>query len=166
MNQTEQNSLPIKLLANPAHFLSFGFGSGYMPVAPGTFGTLAAIPVFLLLSQFQPVIYGVILILMSLAGIWLCGYTSHTLGVHDHKAIVWDEVVGYLLTMMMVPPTLINICVGFMLFRLFDIWKPWPINLLDKNLHGGLGIMLDDVVAGIFAAFIMQLLLIYIPGVS
>lgn len=157
MNQPEQTALPVKLLLNPAHFLSFGFGSGYLPVAPGTFGTLAAIPVFLLLSQFQPWLYVVILMLMLIAGIWLCGYTSRALGVHDHKAIVWDEVVGYLITMLLVTPAPVNICVGFVLFRLFDIWKPWPIHLLDKHVPGGLGIMLDDVVAGVYAALVLQI---------
>ena len=159
MMQTKQNALPVKLLLNPIHFLSFGFGSGYVPIAPGTFGTLAAIPVFLLLSQFQLWLYVVIVVLMLIAGIGLCGYTSRALGVHDHKAIVWDEVVGFMITMLLVPPSLVNICIGFALFRLFDIWKPWPIHLLDKHVHGGLGIMLDDVVAGIFAAGLMQILL-------
>lgn len=160
MPQSEKNKLPAKLLLNPLHFLSFGFGSGYMPVAPGTFGTLAAIPVFVLLSQLSTLNYVIILTVMLIAGIYLCGYTSRALGVHDHKAIVWDEVVGYLLTMLMVSPSLLNICLGFILFRLFDIWKPWPINLLDRNVHGGLGIMLDDVLAGIFAAIVLQLVLL------
>lgn len=159
MNQNRNNLLALKLLRNPIHFLSFGFGSGYMPVAPGTFGTLAAIPIFLLLSQFSTFNYVVIVSVMFLAGVWLCGYTSRALGVHDHKAIVWDEVVGYLITMLMVPPTFLNICAGFALFRLFDIWKPWPINLLDKNVHGGLGIMLDDVVAGVFSLVVLHLAL-------
>ncbi|MDH5445761.1 MAG: phosphatidylglycerophosphatase A [Gammaproteobacteria bacterium] len=151
--------LPVKLLLNPAHFLSFGFGSGYMPFAPGTFGTLAAIPVFLLLSQFSISTYVLISLGMALLGIVLCSYTSQALGVHDHSGIVWDEIVGYLITMFMVPATLMNIAIGFALFRLFDIWKPWPIRQLDKNIHGGLGIMLDDVIAGIFAAIILQIIL-------
>lgn len=130
-----------------------------MPVAPGTFGTLVAIPIFLWLSQFSLSNYVVIVTVMFLAGVWICGYTSRALGVHDHKAIVWDEVVGYLITMLMVPPTLLNVCIGFALFRLFDIWKPWPINLLDKNVHGGLGIMLDDVLAGVYALIILQFVL-------
>lgn len=159
MNKIKNNPLKLKLLRNPIHFCSFGFGSGYMPIAPGTFGTLVAIPIFLWLSQFGTLNYVVIVSVMLLSGIWMCGYTSQALGVHDHKAIVWDEVVGYLITMLMVPPTLITICAGFVLFRLFDIWKPWPINLLDKNVHGGLGIMLDDVVAGLFALIILQLVL-------
>lgn len=159
MNQIKNNILTLNLLRNPIHFLSFGFGSGYMPVAPGTFGTLVAIPIFLWLSQFSLSNYVVIVTVMFLAGVWICGYTSRALGVHDHKAIVWDEVVGYLITMLMVPPTLLNVCIGFALFRLFDIWKPWPINLLDKNVHGGLGIMLDDVLAGVYALIILQFVL-------
>ncbi len=160
MNKTKQK-LPGKLLLNPAHLLSFGFGSGYMPFAPGTFGTLAAIPVFLLLSQFELPVYAVMLALMTLLGIWLCAYTSQALGVHDHGGIVWDEVVGYLITMFMVPPTLFNIVTGFVLFRLFDIWKPWPIGLLDRKVHGGAGIMLDDVVAGVFAAVVLQFIMFF-----
>ncbi len=162
MNSIRHHPLRFKLLLNPLHFLSFGFGSGYMPVAPGTFGTLVAIPVFLLLSQFDTGLYAAILVVMFFLGIWVCGYTSHALGVHDHKAIVWDEVVGYMITMLMVPPTFLNICAGFVLFRLFDIWKPWPINLLDKHVHGGLGIMLDDVLAGLFALVILQLILNFV----
>ena len=154
-------ALSFSLLLNPAHLLSFGFGSGYMPIAPGTLGTLVAIPIFLLLSQLNMDLYILSLIGMALLGIWLCGYTSRALGVHDHKGIVWDEVVGYLITMAMIPPTWLNICAGFVLFRLFDIWKPWPINLLDKHIHGGLGIMLDDVLAGLFAWCILQTGLYY-----
>ena len=154
MNQSAKK-LPVKLLLNPAHFLSFGFGSGYMPFAPGTFGTLAAIPVFLLLSQFSVTAYVVISLGMALLGIVLCSYTSRALNVHDHGGIVWDEIVGYLITMFLVPVSLVNIVIGFALFRLFDIWKPWPIRQLDKNIHGGLGIMLDDVIAGVFAAVVL-----------
>ena len=162
MKEANQIQLPARLLLNPAHFLSFGFGSGYMPVAPGTFGTLAAIPVFLLLSQFDLLSYVVILFGMTILGVWLCAYTSQALGVHDHSGIVWDEIIGYLITMFMVPTTWTNILLGFLLFRLFDIWKPWPISVLDKNMHGGLGIMLDDVLAGIFAAVIMQCILYFL----
>ena len=159
MNQIKNNPLALKLLRNPIHLCSFGFGSGYIPVAPGTFGTLVAIPFFLVLSQFSVINYSVIVAIMFVVGIWFCSYTSSALGVHDHKAIVWDEVVGYLITMFMVPPTLLTIGVGFALFRLFDIWKPWPINLLDKNIHGGLGIMLDDVLAGVYALVILHFVL-------
>jgi len=159
MHQHHDKRLTATLLQNPIHFLSFGFGSGYMPVAPGTFGTLAAIPVFLWLSQFDTLNYVVILSVMFMAGVWFCSYTSRALGVHDHKAIVWDEIVGYLITMLMTAPSWQTVCAGFVLFRLFDIWKPWPINLLDQHVHGGLGIMLDDVLAGIYAALVLQLLM-------
>ncbi len=159
MKLSRDKRLTLTLLRNPVHLLSFGFGSGYAPFAPGTFGTLAAIPIFLVLSQFTTVQYVVMVAVMLLAGIWFCDQTSRALGVHDHKAIVWDEVVGYLITMLLVTPSWLNICAGFALFRLFDIWKPWPINLLDKNIHGGLGIMLDDVLAGIFAWAVLQLAL-------
>ncbi len=147
------------MLLNPLHFLSFGFGSGLSPKAPGTFGTLAAVPVFLLVANLQLHYYLAITVVISLAGIYLCSYTSKALKVHDHSGIVIDEIAGFLITMIMVPPELINILLGFVLFRIFDILKPWPISWLDRNLHGGLGIMLDDVVAGLFAAAGLQLYL-------
>ena len=159
MKRSRDKRLTLALLRHPVHLLSFGFGSGYAPFAPGTFGTLVAVPVFMWLSQFSTVQYVVIVAVMFTAGIWFCNQTSQTLGVHDHKAIVWDEIVGYLITMLLITPSWLNICAGFALFRLFDIWKPWPINLLDKNVHGGLGIMLDDVLAGFFAWLVLQLVL-------
>lgn len=145
-----------RMLWHPAHFLSLGFGSGLAPVAPGTFGTLAAIPVYWLLLPLDLGIYLFIVLLLGLLGIALCGYTARALGVHDHGAIVWDEVVGYLITMAAAPSGWIWILVGFVLFRLFDILKPWPIRWVDRQVHGGLGIMLDDVLAGLMAWAVLQ----------
>jgi len=145
-----------RLLLNPAHFLSFGFGSGLAPVAPGTFGTLAAVPLFWLLSQLPLAIYLLIVAGGTLLGIWLCGFTARTLGVHDHGAIVWDEVIGYLITMILAPAGWPWAVIGFVLFRLFDIIKPWPIRWADRHVGGGLGIMLDDVLAGIMAWLVLQ----------
>ena len=136
-------------LLNPVHFL--GFGSGLAPKAPGTFGTLAAVPLFLLLAPLSSPLYLLLLIVMSVAGIYICGKAAEDAGVPDHGAIVWDEFVGFLITMFLIPISWQSILVGFLLFRLFDIFKPWPISYLDKNCHGGLGIMLDDIVAGIAA---------------
>lgn len=141
-------------LANPIHFLALGFGSGLIRPAPGTWGTLAAVPVYLLLAFFvgaSSYFYLAITAAFFLLGIYLCGRTAHDVGVHDHGAIVWDEIVGYLITLAYFPPTAFNIIVGFILFRIFDILKPWPIKLLDKHVHGGFGIMIDDVLAGVFA---------------
>ncbi len=155
-----------RLLANPIHFLSLGFGSGLFPVAPGTAGTLAAIPVYLLLAQLDLSIYLVVTLLIFGLGIYLCGETSRALGVEDHPAIVWDEIAGFCITMIAVPPKLEWVIAGFLLFRVFDILKPWPIRVLDRSIKGGMGIMLDDVFAGIFAALILHFVVIpFSPGV-
>ena len=143
------------MLGHPVHFLSLGFGSGLAPKAPGTFGTLAAIPLYLALANLSSEIYLLSVILLFLLGIYLCGKTSDELGTHDHGAIVWDEIVGLLATMSFVKCSLLSVCLGFLLFRLFDILKPWPISWFDKRVHGGFGIMLDDLIAAIFAAGIL-----------
>ena len=159
-----KNNIPIPavLLKNPVHFLSLGFGSGLMPKAPGTFGTLAAIPVYLLMANFSVLIYSIITVVLFLLGIYLCQKTTDELKVHDHSGIVFDEIVGFLITMIAVPLTWQWIVAGFILFRLFDILKPWPISWLDKKVHGGLGIMLDDVLAGVFSLIVIHVMLLYI----
>lgn len=147
-------------LSNPVHFLALGFGSGLLKPAPGTWGTLAAIPVYLLLVQFYPaglVPWLVMLAVGFIVGVHLCGKTAADVGVPDHGAIVWDEIIGYLVTMTLFAATWQNILLGFVLFRIFDILKPWPIRLLDKHVHGGLGIMIDDVLAGGFAWVLLYL---------
>jgi len=141
------------------HWLAFGFGSGCSPWAPGTFGTLAAIPIYLLLQATSLWMYLLITTLMFFIGIWLCGKTTKKLGVHDHSGIVWDEIVGYLVTMIAAPQGWLWIVTGFVLFRVFDILKPWPISIADKNISGGFGIMIDDIIAGIFAFTTLQLIL-------
>jgi len=144
---------------NPVHFLAFGFGSGLAPKAPGTFGTLAAVPLYLLMTLLPLPGYVLVLVLAAGLGIYLCGRTARDLGVHDHPGIVWDEFVGFWITMLLVPAHWYWILAGFVLFRLFDIWKPWPIRLVDRQVHGGFGIMLDDVLAGVYAWLVLQLLL-------
>ena len=146
------------IFSSPVHFLAFGFGSGLSPFAPGTAGTLAAIPLYLLLVQLSFWGYVAVLLVMSLVGIWICGESSRRLGVHDHGGIVWDEFAGYLLTMLAAPAGWLWIVVGFFLFRLFDIWKPWPIRVVDREVSGGFGIMFDDILAGIYAWIALQLL--------
>ena len=143
-------------LSNPIHFLALGFGSGLSPKAPGTFGTLAAIPVFLLFSYFTPLFYSIAVLIVCVAGIYICGKTAEDVGVHDHGAIVWDEIAGYLITMFLIPISWQSIVVGFILFRIFDILKPWPISYIDKQIHGGFGIMFDDVIAGVMALACMH----------
>ncbi|SEQ29238.1 phosphatidylglycerophosphatase A [Amphritea atlantica] len=152
------NQAPASVWRNPIHFLAFGLGSGASPWAPGTAGTLAAIPLFLLIQPLSLVWYGVFLLVTFLVGIYLCGQTSKDMGVHDHGGIVWDEFVGYWITMLAAPPGWLWIVIGFVLFRLFDIIKPWPISWADKKVAGGLGIMLDDVLAGLMALICLQLL--------
>lgn len=151
------NAIPPRLLFDPGHLLSFGFGSGLIPVAPGTFGTLIAVPIYLLLAQFGLLWYLVFTAGGFIAGIWLCGRTSRALGEHDHGAIVWDEIVGFLVTMVAVPFAWQWILLGFVLFRLFDIVKPWPIGLVDSRMRGGLGIMFDDLLAGLYALACLQI---------
>ena len=147
------------MLRNPLHLLSLGFGSGLAPVAPGTFGTLAAIPFYLLIAQLALPYYLAIVVLGLAAGVYLCGYTSAALGVHDHGGIVWDEFVGFWITMIAVPVTWQWIVAGFVLFRIFDIVKPWPVKIADAKMKGGFGIMLDDVLAGLYALGCLHLAL-------
>ena len=148
------------ILANPIHLLAFGFGAGLSPKAPGTMGTIVAVLIYLLLPSMPPIIYAGLVLLSFVFGIWVCGKTAEDLGVHDHGGIVWDEFVGYWITMFMAPSGLFWVLLGFVLFRLLDIFKPWPIKWADKELAGGLGIMLDDVLAGIMGALCIQALVV------
>lgn len=152
------NKAPASVWRNPVHFLAFGLGSGASPWAPGTVGTLAAVPLYFLLASLPVVLYVLLLLAAFLLGCWLCDRTSRDLGVHDHGGIVWDEFVGYWLTMLMLPVSLGWALAGFLLFRFFDIIKPWPIRWVDQQVSGGFGIMLDDVLAGIYAGLILHLI--------
>ncbi|MEJ2404330.1 MAG: phosphatidylglycerophosphatase A [Candidatus Thiodiazotropha sp.] len=145
-------------MGNPVHLLAFGFGSGLAPKAPGTFGTLVGVPIYWLLQPLPPVYYGVLVAVSFLIGISLCGRTSRDLGVHDHGGIVWDEIVGYLVTMLWAPKGWLWMVIGFVLFRFFDILKPWPISWFDRKVSGGFGVMLDDLIAGLFAAVILVMI--------
>jgi phosphatidylglycerophosphatase A len=143
------------LLRHPAHFLAFGFGAGLSPKAPGTMGTLVAFPVFFLLLQLPATWMWVVIAGLLLIGPWICGRAGKALGVHDHGGIVWDEIAAFLLVLPFAPPSLFGYLLAFALFRLFDIWKPFPIGWLDDRIHGGLGVMLDDVVAAVYAIAIV-----------
>lgn len=153
---------PKSLLHDPGHLLSFGFGSGLSPYAPGTAGTLAAIPFFLLLSGLNPTWYVLVTAVCGVAGVFLCERTSKALGAHDHAAIVWDEFVGFFITMLFVPVSVTTVVIGFCLFRIFDILKPWPVSVMDTRIKGGLGVMLDDVFAGLYAMLILQIYIRYL----
>jgi len=142
-------------MREPVHLIAFGFGSGLSPYAPGTVGTLIAIPIVIFVMQFGPMAHLGFAIFAALFGIYVCGESARRLNVHDHPGIVWDEITGFALTMLTVPASFYWIVAGFTLFRVLDIWKPWPIREADHSLRGGLGIMLDDILAGIFAAAIL-----------
>lgn len=147
-----------ELIRSPSMMLAFGFGSGLSPFAPGTMGTIIAIPFYLGLRELDNLSYLAVVVVSFFAGIFFCNVASHKLKVHDHGGIVWDEIVGYWLTMLFAPRGWWWIIVGFFLFRFFDVLKPWPINLADKKIHGGFGIMFDDVLAAVYAFLCLQAL--------
>jgi phosphatidylglycerophosphatase A len=144
-----------RLLRDPIHFFAFGFGAGLSPFAPGTFGTLIAVPIVLFVQQFGLLAHVLFAVASCLFGIYVCGESARRLDVHDHPGIVWDEIAGYTVTMLAAPPDWYWFVCGFVLFRILDIVKPWPIREADHSLAGGLGIMLDDIIAGVFASAIM-----------
>lgn len=157
MTETENATERQVALATPTGFLAFGLGSGLSPVAPGTAGTLAALP-FAVLIAALPLWVGVLVVAASfLLGIYLCGEAARQLGVHDHGGIVWDEFVGLWLVILFVPFEWAWWLAAVVLFRAFDILKPWPIRWLDRKVTGGLGIMLDDVMAAIYALAVLLL---------
>jgi phosphatidylglycerophosphatase A len=148
------------LLASPAGWIACGLGSGLVPLAQGTAGSLAAILPWLGLRLLPLPLYGLALVLAFALGVWACDAAGRALGVEDHRSLVWDEFVGQwlaLLPLLLLAGPWWTIAVGFGLFRLFDVWKPWPIGWLDRHLKGGLGVMADDVVAGMFAAIVLTL---------
>ncbi|ARD23385.1 MULTISPECIES: phosphatidylglycerophosphatase A family protein [Shewanella] len=149
-------------LKNPVHFLALGFGSGLAAKAPGTFGTLAAVPLVYLMGHLSLTAFIIITVLSTLIGFYICDKAAKDMGVHDHGAIVWDEVAGLMITMIAAPAGLIWLVIGFALFRFFDILKPWPIRWLDAKVHGGFGIMIDDVLAGFFALICLQLIYYFV----
>ncbi len=150
------------LLRDPRHLLSLGFGAGLAPRAPGTAGTLVAIPFFLLLAPLPWYAYLLVVAAAFVLGIYLCQHTSEALGVHDHSGIVWDELVGYWITMFLLPPSWPWIIAGFVLFRFFDIVKPWPVKVADTRVTGGFGIMFDDLLAGLYALACLHCVLYFL----
>ncbi|NWG40001.1 MAG: phosphatidylglycerophosphatase A [Hydrogenophilaceae bacterium] len=147
-------------ISHPAHFIALGFGSGLAPKAPGTIGSLAALPLFWLIAQAidNAALLAAFLTFSFLAGIWACAITGKNLGVADHGGIVWDEIVAMWLILAVVPFGWAEWLAAFALFRFFDILKPWPIRQLDARLKNGLGVMLDDVLAAIYALAIFKAL--------
>lgn len=152
-------------LSNPWHLLAAGFGSGLSPIIPGTMGSLAAIPFWLLMYWLLPVWLCWFIILFGfVVGIVICQRTSDDMQIHDHGSIVWDEFIGMWMTLMVIP--LVSwqwVLIAFVLFRFFDMLKPCPIGWFDRQVGGGLGIMLDDIIAAIFAMVIVAALAHWLP---
>ena len=156
MNQAPEN-LARTVMSDPVHFLAFGFGTGLAPFAPGTFGSLPGILLFWLTMDYGLYVQLGVAAAITLAGIWICGESARRIGVHDHGGIVWDEIAGMYLTLMVAPFSVFGWILAFVLFRIMDIVKPWPIRDLDHRLGGGLGIMLDDLAAALYAAILLLL---------
>ncbi len=146
------------LLSHPLHFLSLGLGAGLFPKAPGTAGTLLGFPFFWLIMYLPEWQQWLSILLMFIFGIWCSAFTGRALGVNDHGAIVWDEIVAMAAVLITVPFTWVWGLAAFVLFRLFDIWKPFPISWADRHVKGGLGVMLDDALAAVMAIIVLQLI--------
>ena len=144
-----------RLLRDPVHFVALGFGAGLAPRAPGTAGTLVGVLLDPLLRPLGLELRVLLVALMCGFGVWVCGESARRLGAHDHPAIVWDEIVGYLALMLFLPAGWAWALAGFVVFRFFDIVKPWPIRQLDHGVRGGLGIMLDDIMAAAWGALVL-----------
>lgn len=146
------------LLSHPAGWVATALGAGLFPLAPGTAGSLVALlPWWFLLRELPWPWYAVVVVAGFLLGVWACGVAGRRLGVRDHGALVWDEVVGIWVALAAAPRQWWWMVAGFALFRLFDIWKPWPVRAIDRDVHGGIGVMLDDAVAGACVLAVLQL---------
>ena len=151
------DKLAQRVLTDPVNFLAFGFGIGLLPFAPGTAGSLLGVGLFWLTLDFGLYVQLIVAGLLVASGVWICGRSSERLGVHDHGGIVWDEIAGMFITLFLAPATWIGFALAFALFRIFDIVKPWPIRDLDHRIGGGLGIMLDDLAAALYALISLAL---------
>ena len=144
------------LLSHPARLVAFGFGAGLVPVAPGTWGTLLALPVFLLVSpRLEPVEFLLMLLALFALGVWACDVTGRSLGNSDHGGMVWDETVAFLLVLFFTPAGLHWQALAFLIFRLFDILKPPPIRYYERTFKNGFGVMLDDLVAAFYTLLVL-----------
>lgn len=152
---TSPEQLGRQVLSHPVHWFAFGFGTGLSPKAPGTVGSLPGLALAWLMLPYALPVQLAVAALLIISGIWICGESARRIGVHDHPGIVWDEIAGMYLVAFWLPPDIWLWALAFGLFRLFDIWKPWPISDLDHRMSGGLGIMLDDLVAALYAAVIL-----------
>ncbi len=148
--------VPAKVWRSPLYFIAFGFGSGASPFAPGTAGSLLALVCYLGLRQLSLPVYLLFLVLFTVFSIWLLDKLSREMQVHDHPGMCLDEFVGMFVTLTLAPVGFLWLLTGFVLFRIFDIVKPWPISWLDHHVHGGFGMVIDDVAAGVAAFAILQ----------
>ncbi len=153
-----RNNIPKNIWKKPVYLLATGFGSGLSPIMPGTCGTIIAIPIYLLLNLLPWMYYLSILGVMIIAGFVICGIVERQTKIKDNPSIVWDEIVGYLLTMAFMPTSWRYIIIGFILFRIFDIWKPWPVSWVNDNMRGGFGVVIDDLLAAVYAGLLLQLI--------
>ena len=155
------------LFSHPAHIIALGFGLGLIPVAPGTFGTLLAFPLFWALQpRLDPTQMLMLLGLMYVAGVWVCQKTGRNLGIEDHKAMVWDETTAFMIVLFFTPDSLMWQAFAFLLFRLFDILKPGPIHYVEKLFRGGFGVMVDDLVAAFFTLLCLTLFKLLVPMIG
>lgn len=150
---------PKVVLRDPVHFLAFGFGSGLSAKAPGTMGTLMSLPFVVALMHTTLLTYLCWVLMLCVLGVYVCGESARRLQTHDHPGIVWDEFAGMAITMIAVPLKFHWLLLGFALFRFFDIVKPWPIREADHRLRGGAGIMLDDIIAGLFSCALLHVVI-------
>ena len=156
MNESDNNADMLqKVMKDPVNLLAFGLGTGLAPKAPGTFGSLFGVAIAWWTLPLGLELRIVVAIALIASGFWICGESARRMGVHDHPGIVWDEIAAMYLVLLVAPPGITAWALGFGLFRLFDIWKPWPIRDLDHRLGGGAGIMLDDLVAALYTAVLL-----------
>jgi phosphatidylglycerophosphatase A len=141
---------------DPLHFITCGFGLGMLP-APGTWGTLLGVVIYLIIHPAPLWLYIVIVVILNVAGVFMCDKVNKDLNTDDHPAAVWDEVAAFPIVMIAVPLTWYWVVIGFILFRIFDIFKPGPLGWLDRNVHGGFGVMIDDVAAALISLAILQI---------
>jgi phosphatidylglycerophosphatase A len=149
------------LFSHPAHFIALGFGSGLAPKAPGTFGTLAGWALCsALLLVMPPLLVAFLAIPLFFLGVWACDVTGRDLGAADHGAMVWDEIVAFLPLAAIASASLAFQALVFILFRIFDIWKPFPIRMVEARVKGGMGVMLDDTIAAFYTYVVFAILVI------
>lgn len=158
MGSPAETTAPAFDTSDAKHWLAFGFGAGLSPMAPGTAGTLVGVVLYLVLSMLPATLYVLIVAGLFAVGMWAVGAVAEQLGADDPQSIVWDEVVGFLVAMIAAPAGIMWIIAGFLLFRAFDIYKPWPISSVEARFRGALGIMLDDVVAALYTWIVLHVL--------